>query len=80
LEDVSITKVCECWAIPKIKARKQQFDAGVLMELSDICGIINNPVLDLVEPAFVVFPQLHVKIGLIINVLSNFYLFIDDQV
>jgi hypothetical protein len=40
LEDASITRVCECWEIPKIKEIKQQFDVGVLKEPSDICDII----------------------------------------
>jgi hypothetical protein len=71
---------CECWIIPKIKERKQQVDAGVWKEPSDIRDIVNNPVWDFIEPAFMGFPQLYVEIGLVNNVLNNFYSFIDDHV
>jgi hypothetical protein len=39
-----------------------------------------EPVWDFIEPAFMGFPQLYVEIGLVNNVLNNFYSFIDDHV
>jgi hypothetical protein len=71
---------CEFWAVPKIKESKRHADAKALKEPSDICGIVNNPTWDFVEPAFMVFPQFHVEIGLVNNVPDNFYSFIDVHV
>ncbi len=70
----------EFWTVQKIKEQKQQVDVVVLKEPSDIHGIINNPIWDFIEPMYMVFPELHVKIGLVNNVLDNFYSFIDDHV
>ena len=68
------------WTIQKIKEKKEQIDAGVLSEPSSICGVINDPIWDFIEPSHMVFPQLHKEIGLVNNVLDSFYIFIDDQV
>jgi hypothetical protein len=70
----------EYWTVQKIKERKEQIDAGLLREPSSIHGVVNNPIWDFIEPSHMVFPQLHVEIGLVNNVLDSFYLFIDDQV
>jgi outer membrane murein-binding lipoprotein Lpp len=70
----------EHWTMQKIKERKEQLDAGLLKEPSSIRGVVNYPIWDFIEPSHMVFPQLHVEIGLVNNVLDSFYLFIDDQV
>jgi len=70
----------EHWTIQKIKDRKEQLDAGLIREPSSIRDVVNYPIWDLIEPSHMVFPQLHVEIGLVNNVLDSFYLLIDDQV
>jgi hypothetical protein len=52
----------------------------ILYQRLSIRGVVNNPIWDFIEPSRMVFPQLHVKIGLVNNALDGFYLFIDDQV
>jgi hypothetical protein len=42
--------------------------------------VVSNPVWDVVQPQNYIFPELHAEIGLVNNVLDNFYTFIDDQV
>ncbi len=42
--------------------------------------VVSNPVWDFVQPQNYIFPELHAEIGLVNNVLDNFYTFIDDQV
>jgi len=70
----------EHWTMQKIKERKEQVDNGLLKEPSAIRGVVNDPIWDFIEPSHMVFPQLHIEIGLVNNVLDSFYLFIDDQV
>jgi len=70
----------DLWTMEKIKERKEQIDAGLLKEPSAIRGVVNNPIWDFIQPSNMVFPQLHIEIGLVNNVLDSFYLFIDDQV
>ena len=70
----------EHWTMEKIKERKEQLDAGLLKEPSAIRGVVNNPIWDFIQPSNMVFPQLHIEIGLVNNVLDSFYLFVDDQV
>jgi hypothetical protein len=71
---------CESWTVEKINDRLQQIEAGIIKEPSDIRGMVKNPKWDFVEPAQMVFPELHIEIGLVNNVLDNFYSFIDEQV
>jgi len=71
---------CDILTVKRIKDHKQQIEAGILKEPSDIWGIVNNPIWDFVEPAQMVFPELHIEVGLVNNVLDNFYSFIDNQV
>jgi len=63
---------CDILTVKRIKDRKQQIEAGILKEPSDIWGIVNNPIWDFVEPAQMVFPELHIEVGLVKNVLYNF--------
>jgi len=41
---------------------------------------VNIPLWDFIQPSHYVFPQLHVKIGLINNVLDTFCDFLEEQV
>ncbi len=52
----------------------------MVKEARDILGIINNPVWDFIEPQNYIFPELYAELGLVNNVLDNFYVFIDDRV
>jgi hypothetical protein len=71
---------CDIRTVKRIKDRKQKIEVGILKEPSDIQGIVNNAIWDFVEPAQMVFPEIHIEIGLVNNVLDNFFFFIDDQV
>jgi hypothetical protein len=38
---------CDIWTVKRIKDRKQKIEVGILMEPSDIQGIVNNAILKL---------------------------------
>jgi hypothetical protein len=52
-----------------------QVNNGLLKEPSAICGVVNDPIWEFIEPLHMVFPQLNVEIGLVNNILDSFYLF-----
>jgi len=60
----------DMWTIEKLKSMKECIDHKR----------IDDPVWDFAQPENYIFPELHAEIGLMNNVLGNFYTFIDDQV
>jgi hypothetical protein len=70
----------ENWTTEKIKSIKGRIDRKELKEPRELLGVVSNPVWDFVQPQNYIFPELHAEIGLVNNVLDNFYTFIDDQV
>jgi hypothetical protein len=70
----------EHWTIEKIKSIKGRIDRKELKEPRELLGVVSNPVWDFVQPQNYIFPELHAEIGLVNNVLDNFYTFIDDRV
>jgi hypothetical protein len=70
----------ENWTIEKIKSINGRIDRKELKEPRELLGVVSNPVWDFVQPQNYIFPELHAEIGLVNNVLDNFYTFIDDQV
>jgi hypothetical protein len=68
------------WTIDKIKLIKGCIDRKELKEPQEMLGVVSNPVWAFVQPQNYIFPELHAEIGLVNNVLDNFYTFIDDQV
>ena len=70
----------DCWTIAKLKDYKRRIDLGELKEAKDIKGVVDNPIWDFIEPSNFMFPQLHVEIGLINNVLDNLYEFVEEQI
>jgi hypothetical protein len=66
--------------LSKIKEYRCQREAGPLKDARDKKGIVKDPVWDFIEPDHFMFPQLHIEIGLVNNVLEFFYDFIEDQV
>jgi hypothetical protein len=70
----------DTWTISKLKDCKHRIEAGQLKEAREKKGIVHHPVWDFIEPDHFMFPQLHVEIGLVNNVLENYYDFVEDQV
>ncbi len=70
----------DSWTISKLKDYKHRIEAGELKEARDKKGIVHHPVWDFIEPDHFMFPQLHVEIGLVKNVLENYNDFVEDQV
>jgi hypothetical protein len=68
----------ENWTIEKIKSINGRIDRKELKEPRELLGVVSNPVWDFVQPQNYIFPELHAEIGLVNNVLDNFYTFIDD--
>jgi hypothetical protein len=64
----------------KLKDYKHHIDLGELKEAKDITGVVDNPIWDFIEPSNFMFPQLHVEIGLVNNVLDNRYEFFEEQI
>jgi hypothetical protein len=52
--------------------QKDRIVAERLKDARDICRVITYPIWDLIEPKNYIFPVLHVKIGLLNNVLDKF--------
>jgi len=75
----SLTRHYSSWTIELLKRQKDRIDAEKLKEARDICGVVSNPVWDFVEPKNYIFPVLHVKIGLVNNVLDKFYDWVEDH-
>jgi hypothetical protein len=70
----------DTWTISKLKDYKHRIEAGQLKEAREKKGVVHHPVWDFIEPDHFMFPQLHVEIGLVNNVLENYYDFVEDQV
>jgi hypothetical protein len=43
-------------------------------------GVVSNTAWDFSQPQNYIFPEIHAEIGLVNNILDNYYTFIDDQV
>jgi hypothetical protein len=70
----------EDWTMEKIITMKERIDRKEIKLPREMLGVVNYPVWDFVEPQNYIFPELHVEIGLVNNVLDKFYSFIDDKV
>jgi hypothetical protein len=60
------------WTIERIKEHKSRIVREDLKDAKDICGIVDFPLWDFIQPSHKIFPQLHIEIGLINNILESF--------
>ncbi len=60
----------ELWMIECINDHRNKIIREGLKDAKDVCGIVDFPLWDFIQPLHFVFPQLHVKIGLVNNALD----------
>ena len=70
----------ELWTIERIKDHRNKIIREGLKDAKDVCGIVDFPLWDFIQPLHFVFPQLHIEIGLVNNALESFYDFVEEQV
>jgi hypothetical protein len=70
----------ELWTLEHMVEHRHKIIREKLKDPKEICGIVDFPVWDFIEPLNYIIPQLHIEIGLINYVLENFYDFIEEQV
>ncbi len=70
----------ELWTMERMKEHRNKIIREKLKDPKDICGIVDFPLWDFIEPLHYILPQLHIEIGLVNYVLENFYDFDEDQV
>ena len=68
------------WMIERIKEHKSRIVRENLKDAKDICGIVDFPLWDFIQPSHYIFPQLHIEIGLVNNILESFNDFVEEQV
>ncbi len=68
------------WNIAKQRQFLQEINSGQQKEPKDKKGIVSEPVIDFVEPKDYIFPQPHVEIWVVNNVLDAVRAFIEEQV
>ena len=68
------------WTIQSLKAHFDKVVLENLKEPRDISGVVMYPVWDIIEPSHYVVPILHIEIGLVNNVMDNFYDWVEDHV
>ncbi len=78
--DLSTCSDAQLWTIDKMVEHRHRINQDNIKEPREICGIVDFPLWDFIQPFHYVFPQLHVEIGLINNVLDHFYDFVEEQV
>jgi hypothetical protein len=70
----------QLWTIGEMVEHKNRINRENIKDPRQVCGIVNFPLWDFIQPSHYVFPQLHVEIGLINNVLDTFCDFVEEQV
>jgi len=70
----------QLWTIEEMVEHKNRINRENIKDPREVCGILNFPLWDFIQPSQYVFPQLHVEIGLINNVLDTFRDFVEEQV
>ncbi len=68
------------WTIQSLKAHFDKVVLENLKEPRDISRVVMYPVWDFIEPSHYVVPILHIEIGLVNNVMDNFYDWVEDHV
>jgi arsenate reductase-like glutaredoxin family protein len=76
----SLDRCFPAWTVEELKTHKDRIVAERLKEPRDICGVVSYPVWDFIEPLHYLFPELHVEIGLVNNVLDKFYDWVEDHI
>ncbi len=69
----------ELWTIECIKDHKNKIIRERLKDAKDVCGIVDFPSWDFIQPLHFFPPQLHVEIELVNNALESFYNFVKEQ-
>jgi hypothetical protein len=76
----SLSRSFPLWTIELLKKPKDKIVTEKLKEPKAICGVVNYPIWDFIEFLNYIFPELHVKIGLVNNALNTFYAWVEDHV
>jgi hypothetical protein len=79
-DQLGVLPELDMWTIAKMKDHRTKIIRENLKDAKDISGIVDFPLWDFIEPSHFGFPQLHVEIGLVNNVLDSFYDFVEEQV
>ncbi len=76
----SLDKCFPAWTNEELKTHKYRIVAERLKEPKDNFEVVSYPVWDFIEPLHYIFPELHVEIGLVNNVLDKFYVWVEDHI
>jgi hypothetical protein len=78
--DLSNCSDSQLWTIEQMVEHRHRINRKNIKYPRKVCGIVDFPLWDFIQPSHYVFPQLHVEIGLINNILDYFYDFVEEQV
>jgi hypothetical protein len=56
------------WTIQRLKEVKDKITGGELKQAKDKLGVVEYPIRDFIEPCNYMLPQLHVEIGLVLEI------------
>jgi len=78
--DLSNCLDAQLWTLKQMVEHRHRINRENIKDPREVCSIVDFPLWDFIQPSHYVFPQLHVEIGLINNVLDHFYDFVEEQV
>jgi hypothetical protein len=79
-QNLDVTSEIVPWTIQRLIEQKNRLVRGEIKEARDAQGVVDYPLWDFIEPSHYVFPELHVEIGLVNNMVDSFYDFVEEQV
>jgi len=79
-DQLNVASSVELWTLEHMVKHRHKIIREKIKDPKEICGIVDFPVWDFIEPLNYIIPQLHIEIGLINYILEKFYDFIEEQI